>query len=119
MKKKMRGTPSSHPTWIRNHFLCNKYSLLRKKKLCLRGWSGWLATEKQAKRHLYFGAYCFKNTGQLSGLGGGGWWVGGTLILSYISRFGPLLEVQNFQFHFFWGGGGGRKMNLFGGMKKL
>ena len=44
---------------------------------------------------------------------------GGTLILSYISRFGTLLEVQNFEFHFFWGGGGGggvRKTNMFWGM---
>ena len=54
--------------------------------------------------------------------GGGG--VGGTLILSYISRFGLLLEVQNFEFHFFlWGGGGGggvRKINnLFWGMMLL
>ena len=32
---------------------------------------------------------------------------GGTLILSYISMFGPLLEVQNF-FFFLGGGGGGR-----------
>ena len=46
------------------------------------------------------------------GVGGGVGWVG-TLILSYISRLGPLLEVQNFEFHFFWGGGGAgvRKIN--------
>ena len=35
--------------------------------------------------------------------GGGG---GGTLILSYISRFGPFLEIQNFELHFLLGGGG-------------
>ena len=33
----------------------------------------------------------------------------GTLILSYISRFCPFFEIQNFELHFlFWGGGGGR-----------
>ena len=31
----------------------------------------------------------------------------GTLILSYISRFCPFLEIQNFELHFFVGGGGG------------
>ena len=33
----------------------------------------------------------------------------GTLILSYISRFCPFLEIQNFELHFLcvWGGGGG------------
>ena len=76
-------------------------------------------TEKQANRQLYFGAYFSKNNGQLSAEGGGG--EGGTLILSYISRFGPLLEVQNFEFHFFFffggGGGGVRKINsMFSGM---
>ena len=45
-----------------------------------------------------------KNNGQLSAGGGGG-----TLILSYISRFGRLLEVQYFAFHFFFGGGGSEK----------
>ena len=30
----------------------------------------------------------------------------GTLIISYISRFGPFLEAQTFEFHFFLGGGG-------------
>ena len=60
-------------------------------------------TEEQADRQLYFGAYFSKNNGQLSAEGGGG----GTLILSYISRFGPLLEVQNFEFHFYFLGGGG------------
>ena len=30
----------------------------------------------------------------------------GTLILSYISRFGPFLEVQNFELHFLEGGMG-------------
>ena len=44
----------------------------------------------------------------------------GTLILSYICRFGPLLEVQNFEFHFFFWGGGGRKIdNMFWGMMLL
>ena len=42
------------------------------------------------------------NTGQLSGARGGV----GTLILSYISRFGPFLEVQNFELHFLEGGMG-------------
>ena len=31
---------------------------------------------------------------------------GCTLILFYISRFGPFLEFQNFEFHFYGGGGG-------------
>ena len=31
----------------------------------------------------------------------------GTLILSYISRFCPFLEIQNFELHFCGGGGGG------------
>ena len=31
----------------------------------------------------------------------------GTLILSYISRFCPFLEIQNFELHFCLGGGGG------------
>ena len=31
----------------------------------------------------------------------------GTLILSYISRFCPFLEIQNFELHFLLGGGGG------------
>ena len=30
----------------------------------------------------------------------------GTLILSYISRFCPFLEIQNFELHFLFGGGG-------------
>ena len=50
-------------------------------------------TEKQADRQLYFGAYFSKTMVSLG--------MGGTLILSYISRFGPLLEVQNFEFHLF------------------
>ena len=29
-----------------------------------------------------------------------------TLILSYISRFCPFLEIQNFELHFLLGGGG-------------
>ena len=29
----------------------------------------------------------------------------GTLILSYISRFCPFLEIQNFELHFCWVGG--------------
>ena len=44
----------------------------------------------------------------------------GTLILSYISRFCPFLEIQNFELHV--GGGGGqeiRKINMFGDMMKL
>ena len=48
----------------------------------------------------------------------------GTLILSYISRFCPFLEIQNFELHFLLGGGGGgwqeiRKINMFGDMMKL
>ena len=49
----------------------------------------------------------------------------GTLILSYISRFCPFLEIQNFELHFcvcVGGGGGGqeiRKINMFGDMMKL
>ena len=31
----------------------------------------------------------------------------GTLILSYISRFCPFLEIQNFELHFLFGVGGG------------
>ena len=31
----------------------------------------------------------------------------GTLILLYISRFCPFLEIQNFELHFLLGGGGG------------
>ena len=31
---------------------------------------------------------------------------GGTLIFSYICRFGTFFWVQNFVFHFFFGGGG-------------
>ena len=42
---------------------------------------------------------------QRGGGGGGGWY--SNIILPYISRFGRLLEVQNFAFHFFLGGGGG------------
>ena len=40
--------------------------------------------------------------------GGGGGGVS-TPILSFISRFGPLLQVQNFDFNFSLGGGGGQK----------
>ena len=36
---------------------------------------------------------------------GEGW--GGTLILSYIGRFGPFLKVQNFELHFWRGEGSG------------
>ena len=45
----------------------------------------------------------------------------GTLILSYISRFCPSLEIQNFELHFLLGGGGQeiRKINMFGDMMKL
>ena len=48
----------------------------------------------------------------------------GTLILSYICRFCPFLEIQNFELHFLSGGGGGggqeiRKINMFGDMMKL
>ena len=37
-------------------------------------------------------------------------------IFSYIHRLGSFLGVQNFEFHFFGGGGGAgfRKMNIFG-----
>ena len=31
----------------------------------------------------------------------------GTLILSYINRFCPFLEIENFELHFLLGGGGG------------
>ena len=31
------------------------------------------------------------------------------MILSYISRFGPFLKVQNFELHFWRGGGRGRE----------
>ena len=41
----------------------------------------------------------------MAGWGGGG----GTLILSYISRFCPFLEIQNFELHFLLGGGGDQK----------
>ena len=33
----------------------------------------------------------------------------GTLILSYISRFCPFLEIQNLNYIFFWGGAGDQK----------
>ena len=33
----------------------------------------------------------------------------GTLVLSYISRFCPFLEIQNFELHVGGGGGGGRR----------
>ena len=55
-----------------------------------------------------------------SGLSGERW--DGTLILSYICRFGPFLEVSNFELQFFAGGGGVgkvRKINMFWGMMKL
>ena len=39
---------------------------------------------------------------RIRGGGGGG---GGTLILSYIHRLGSFFGVQNYEFHFFWGGG--------------
>ena len=45
----------------------------------------------------------------------------GTLILSYISRFCPFLEIQNFELHFLLVGGAQeiRKINMFGDMMKL
>ena len=37
----------------------------------------------------------------------------GTLILSYISRFCPFLEIQNFELQFLWGGGAGDQKNKY------
>ena len=43
--------------------------------------------------------------------GGGG---GGTLIFTYIRRLGSFFGVQNFEFqYFFWGGGGVQKNKYF------
>ena len=42
--------------------------------------------------------------------GGGG---GGALIVSHISKLGPFFGVQNIEFHFFWGGGGGSEKRIF------
>ena len=50
--------------------LCHKYMLLQRSSVYAVCQAGWLATEKQADRHLYFGAYCSTNTGQLSRSGG-------------------------------------------------
>ena len=117
MKKKWEVSPQ---LWDMQPLLCNKYTLLQRSSVYAVVRVGWLTdwlTEKQADRQLYFGAYFSKNNGQLSAEG----WGDGTLILSYICRFGPLLEVQNFEFHFFfWGGGGVRKINnMFWGMMLL
>ena len=39
---------------------------------------------------------------------------GGTLIFSYIHRLGPFLGVPNFEFqYFFWGGGGSENLIFF------
>ena len=43
----------------------------------------------------------------------------GTLILSYISRSCPFLEIQYFELHFLLGGQEIRKINMFGDMMKL
>ena len=48
--------------------------------------------------------------------GGGG---GGTLIFSYINRLRSFLGVKNFESHYFGGGGGFRKINIFLGMTIL
>ena len=48
---------------------------------------------------------------------------GGTLIFSYIRRLGPFFgsKILNFNIFFslFLGGGGFRKMNIFGGLKNI
>ena len=46
--------------------------------------------------------------------------VGYSDIFIYIRRPGPILGVQNLEFQFFFGGGGGfRNIIIFGGMKIL
>ena len=44
---------------------------------------------------------------------------GGTLIFSYILRIGPFIGLKILNFNIFLGGGGFRKMNIFGGMKNI
>ena len=103
MQKKWELPPPPQ-SWDMQPLLCNKYMLLQRSPVYAVVPAGWLTdwlTEKQADKQLYFDAYFSKNNGQLSAEGGG------SQILSYKSRFGPLLEVQNFEFHFFVGGGGG------------
>ena len=94
----------------------------------------WLHIRWLHQKPAYLDLHCFQKEGNnyekvmhiersagVCVVGGGG----GTLIFSYIRRFGPFFWVQNFEFQyfffffffFFFGGGGGvRKMNIFGGI---
>ena len=45
----------------------------------------------------------YVQSSQAVGPGGGGGGGGGILIFSYIRRLGSFLEVQSFEFQYFWG----------------
>ena len=112
----MNGRCWARPyVWRKNrtfkYFLCNKNTLLQrgsvytKKSKQLVGLSGWLVDWLRNKQT---DSYILLHTAlkHWPAFWGEGW--GGTLILSYISRIGPFLKVQNFELHFWRGGGVGR-----------
>ena len=119
MKKKRVTHPSQAPRDTQILF-CDKNTLLQrgsvytKKLKRLIGQAGWLTdwlTDWESKQT---DSYILLHTAlkHWSAIWQEGGWCG-TLILSYISRFCPFLEIQNFELHFFffffWGGGGNQK----------
>ena len=114
--KKKRVTYPSQASLDTQILFCDKNTLLQrgsvytKKLKRLIGQAGWLTdwlTDWESKRTY---SYILLHTAlkHWSAF----WWEGGggvgTLILSYISRFCPFLEIQNFELHFLLGGGGAR-----------
>ena len=127
MKKKRATHPSQAP-WDTQILFCDKNTLSQrgsvytKKLKRLIGQAGWLTdwlTDWESKQT---DSYILLHTALKHW---SAFWregVCGALILSYISRFCPFLEIQNFELHFLLGGGGGqeiRKINMFGDMMKL
>ena len=101
-----RVTPSKTP-WDMQILSCNKNTLLQRgsvytnKSKRLDRLAGWLVDWLRNKQT---DSYILLHTAlkHWSAFWGEGW--GGTLILSYISRLSPFLEVQNFDLHFWRGG---------------
>ena len=108
MKKKRVTHPSQVP-WDTQILFCDKNTLLQrgsvytKKLKRLIGQAGWLTdwlTDWESKQT---DSYILLHTALKHG--SAFWREGGcgTLILSYISRFCPFLEIQNFELHFLLG----------------
>ena len=115
-KKSYPPPPPPHPKppGTRQKLFCDKNTLLQrgsvytKKLKRLIGQAGWLTDwltdweNKQTDSYILLHT-ALKHWSAVWREGGGS----GTLILSYISRFCPFLEIQKFELHFLLGGGGG------------